>query len=57
MKNQHGLNEEKTIRKKNDLSIESSEVTHVVSLDTINLSVRLWREWRKESEEGSFSII
>jgi hypothetical protein len=42
------------IRKKNDLSIESSKVTHVVSLDTNNLSVRLWREWKKESEEGLF---
>ncbi len=38
MKNQHGLNEEKIFYKeKNDLSIESSVVTHVVSLDTNNL--------------------
>ncbi len=42
MKNQHGLNEEKNhIRKKNDLSFKSSEVTHVASLDTNNLSVRV----------------
>jgi hypothetical protein len=42
----------KPYKKKNDLSIESSEETHEVTLDTNNLSVRLWREWRKESEEG-----
>ncbi len=36
MKNQHGLNEEKTSSKKKDLSIESSEVKRVVSLDTNN---------------------
>ncbi len=37
MKNQHGLNEEKTLNKeKNDLSNEVSDVTHVVSLGTNN---------------------
>ncbi len=42
MMNQHGLNEEKNlVRKKIDLSIESSEVTHVVSLDTNNQRVRV----------------
>ncbi len=42
MKNQHGLNQEKNFNKeKNNLSIESSDVTHVVSLDTNNLSVRV----------------
>jgi hypothetical protein len=41
-------------KKKNDFSFESSEVTHLVSFGTNsnNLSVRLWREWRKKSEEG-----
>ncbi len=42
---------------KNDLSIELSEVSHVVSLDTNNLSIRLEREWRKKSEEGLFLTI
>ncbi len=42
----------KSYKEKNDPSIELSEVTYVVSLDTNNLSIRLWREWRKESEEG-----
>jgi hypothetical protein len=31
----------KPYKEKNDLSIESSEVTHVVSLDTNNLSLRV----------------
>jgi hypothetical protein len=41
MKNQRELNEEKPCKEKNDLSIELSEVTHVVSLDTNNLSIRV----------------
>jgi hypothetical protein len=47
----------KPFKEKNDLSIELSEVTNVVSLDTNNLSVKLWREWRKMSEEGLFLTI
>ncbi len=35
---------EKPYKEKNDLSIELSEVTHVASLDTNNLSIRLWRD-------------
>jgi hypothetical protein len=43
MKNQHGLNEEKThIGKKNNLScLSACDVTRVVSLGTNNLSVRV----------------
>jgi hypothetical protein len=52
-----GSMRKKTYKKKNDLSIESSKGPHVVSLDTNNVSIRLWREWRKESEEGLFLII
>ncbi len=47
---------EKPYEEKNDLSIESSEVTHVIILDTNNVSIRLWREWKK-SEEGLFLTI
>ncbi len=47
----------KPYKEKNDLSIELSEVIHVGSLDTNNLSIRLWREWRKESEEVLFLTI
>ncbi len=40
MINQHGLNEENSIKwGENDQSIELSEVTHLVSVDTNNLSV------------------
>jgi hypothetical protein len=47
----------KPYKEKNDLSIELSVAIHVVSLDTNNLSVQLWREWKKESEEGLFLTI
>jgi hypothetical protein len=36
MKNQHRLNEEKTLIRKNDLSIEVSDVTRMDSLGTNN---------------------
>jgi hypothetical protein len=39
-----GSMKKKLDEEKNDLSIELSEVTGVVSFDTNNLSVRLWRE-------------
>jgi hypothetical protein len=52
-----GSMRKKTLNEKNDLFIELSDVIHVVSLDTNDLSVRLWREWRKESEEGLFLTI
>jgi hypothetical protein len=41
MKNQHGLNEQKTLQEKNNLSIESSEVHVWVVWILTNLSVRL----------------
>ncbi len=47
----------KPYKEKKYLSIDLSEVRHVVSLDTNNLSVRLWREWRKKSEKGLFLTI
>jgi hypothetical protein len=47
MKNQHGLNEEKNLNKEKIISqLSACDVTLVVSLDTNNLSVSLWREWR-----------
>ena len=53
MKIQCVLNEEKAlIREKNDLSIESNEVTHVVSLDTNNLSVRVLKRVEKTSDKA-----
>ncbi len=36
-----GSMRKKTYKVKNDLSVELSEVTHVVSLDTNNLSIRV----------------
>jgi hypothetical protein len=48
IKNRHGLYEEKNFNKgKHDIRIELSDVTNVVSLDTTNLTVRVWTEWRK----------
>jgi hypothetical protein len=47
MKNENGLNEEKNLNQGNDLSIEPSEVNHVVSLDSNSLSIRVKREGRK----------
>ncbi len=41
MKNQYGLNEEKSYRKKIVSHLSACDVTHVVSLDTNNLSVRV----------------
>jgi hypothetical protein len=41
----------KPYKKKDDLSIEWSEVTHVISLDTDNLSIRVQREWRKNQKK------
>jgi hypothetical protein len=52
-----GLMRTKPYKEKNDLSIELSEVIPVVSLETNNLSMRLWAEWRKESEESLFLTI
>ncbi len=57
MKISMGSMRKKPYKEKNDLSTESSEVIRVVTLDTNNLSVRLWRGWRKESEKGLFLTI
>jgi hypothetical protein len=49
MKNQHGLNEEKNLKGKNNgLSyLSDCDVTHVVSLGTNNLSVRVCESGEK----------
>jgi hypothetical protein len=52
MKNQHELNEEKNLnKKKNDLSIELSDVTPVVSLGT-NHQAEVFKKSGDMSEEA-----
>jgi hypothetical protein len=49
MKNQHGLNEEKNLISKKIVShiLSACDVTHVVSLGTNNLSVRVCESGEK----------